>query len=331
MNTIWLALVTGLTAGGISCFAVQGGLLASTLTSIPQSKKRLATALFVTTKIISYTILGALLGFFGSSFSISSKLQGWMQIIAGVYMLATAANLLEIHSIFRYVVIQPPRIFFKLIKNETQKDIIGAGVIGALTVLVPCGITQGMMILAVSSAHAFTGALILAAFTIGTSPLFFILGVAASEFMKQKAFVYVSSVLIVLLGLNSISAGNALRGSSHTFSNYWKVVVNPSQKDDGLNSVAVMDANGIQDVKILVTTHGYRSDTRTLKVNIPVRITFNSDRAAGCVQVFTIPSYSMKTLLPQNGSQTIMFTPTKTGILPYSCAMGMYTGEFQVI
>ena len=32
MPTIWIAFLTGLTTGGLSCLAVQGGLLASTLT-----------------------------------------------------------------------------------------------------------------------------------------------------------------------------------------------------------------------------------------------------------------------------------------------------------
>jgi plastocyanin domain-containing protein len=40
---------------------------------------------------------------------------------------------------------------------------------------------------------------------------------------------------------------------------------------------------------------------------------------------------NIKKLLPINGKEVITFTPTKTGILPFSCAMGMYTGQFEVI
>jgi hypothetical protein len=108
MNTIWIALLTGLTAGGVSCLAVQGGLLASSLATVPDDKKNMGTLLFLGAKIVSYTLLGFLLGFFGASLSISSTVQGWLQIMAGLYMIATAANLLQIHPIFRYVVVQPP-------------------------------------------------------------------------------------------------------------------------------------------------------------------------------------------------------------------------------
>jgi sulfite exporter TauE/SafE len=81
-----VAFITGLTTGGLSCLAVQGGLLASSLAhqieqdyfeqSAQHKKKRLKrhqaevtrsrTAqpilLFLASKIVAYTLLGALLG-----------------------------------------------------------------------------------------------------------------------------------------------------------------------------------------------------------------------------------------------------------------------------
>lgn len=330
MNNIWFAFITGLTAGGISCLAVQGGLLASALSNLPVEKKRQGTALFIISKILAYTALGFLLGLFGNKISITSNTQGWLQIFAGLYMLATAANLLQLHPLFRYVVVQPPKWAYKLIKKESQRELFGTVVLGVLTVLVPCGITQGMMILAISSGNAVTGALLLAAFTIGTSPLFFALGYSASEFMKRKMFVYAASILIALLGINSISAGNALRGSTHTLGNYWKAISGQKQAVQ-TQTLAALDENGVQEVLMDVTASQYKPKTTTLKVNVPVKLKLNSIDAAGCIQVFTIPQYNIKKLLPRNGTEEITFTPTKTGALPFSCAMGMYTGQFQVI
>ncbi len=331
MNTIWIAFITGLTAGGVSCLAVQGGLLTSSLSSIPNDSKRAGTAIFIVSKVLAYTTLGALLGFFGSSLSITSNVQGWLQIVAGIYMLATAANLLELHPIFRYVVIQPPKWAYKLIKKESHQAAFGTAVLGALTVLVPCGITQGMMILAISSGNALTGALILAAFTIGASPLFFALGLAAETIMKRKTFVYIASALVVILGISSINAGNVLRGSNQTIQNYWKAITNTNTNNSVPQTLAATTISGIQDVTINVTSSGYTTKENTLKVGVPVKLTFKSTNVAGCVQVFTIPTYNIKKLLPENGTDEITFTPTKKGRLPFSCAMGMYTGEFQVI
>src|SRR3990167_3912491 len=97
MSNIWLAFIAGLTTGGISCFAVQGGLLASALT---EENKKKATLIFLGTKLIAYTLLGFLLGFLGSSLNISPKIQGIFQIVIGLFMVATAGRLINIHPLF---------------------------------------------------------------------------------------------------------------------------------------------------------------------------------------------------------------------------------------
>src|SRR5215208_7868059 len=88
-SQLFVAFVTGLTTGGLSCLAVQGGLLASSLAhqieqdyvqQAAQNKTRkkskvqtpvhsnsaLPILLFVIAKIVAYTLLGALLGLLGS-------------------------------------------------------------------------------------------------------------------------------------------------------------------------------------------------------------------------------------------------------------------------
>lgn len=331
MNTIWIAFVTGLTAGGVSCLAVQGGLLASSLSTVPDDKKRRGTLLFIASKIVAYTILGALLGFFGASLSISSTVQGWLQIFAGLYMLATAANLLDVHPIFRFVVIQPPKWAYKLLKTEGQRELFGTVLLGVLTVLVPCGVTQGMMILAISSGSAITGALLLCAFTLGTSPLFLLLGASTIEIMKRPLFVYLASFLIIILAINSLSAGNALRGSFHTLGNYYQVIREVTGTRVKREQTLAAVTNGVQEVEMTVTATEYKTNKTTLRVNVPVKLKLTSVNAGGCIQVFTIPQLRIKKLLPINGTEEITFTPTQKGILPFSCAMGMYTGQFEVI
>jgi sulfite exporter TauE/SafE len=69
--SLWLVFITGLTAGGLSCFAVQGGLLATTMaqralsrleTQVNSQGPLLPILLFLGTKLLAYTLLGALLG-----------------------------------------------------------------------------------------------------------------------------------------------------------------------------------------------------------------------------------------------------------------------------
>lgn len=328
MNQIWLALLTGLTTGGISCFAVQGGLLATSISNTEAKYK--SVTMFIVSKLIAYTILGAGLGAIGSSLTISPQLQGWMQIFAGVIMLLTAARLLNIHPVFRYFVIQPPKFVFKFLRNKSKVSTFFApAILGFSTILIPCGITQGMMILAIASGSAVVGAGILFAFILGTSPIFFGLGVATLEILKRKSISYIAAFVIIILGVMSINAGQILRGSAHTLQNYWKVAFSSNQNAN--TSLAKVGSDGKQYATINVSSSGYSSSVKTLKVGVPVKLSLVTNNTNGCSRAFRLPGYQISKILPQTGTETVEFTPTKTGLLTYTCSMGMYSGQFTVI
>lgn len=335
MNNVWLAFITGLTTGGISCLAVQGGLLASSVaqdeeTEVLKTKKWQKVAMFLLAKTIVYTLLGLVLGALGSSLTLSPNFLGYMQIAAGIFMILTAARLLNLHPIFRYVVIQPPKWAFRILKNQSKsKTFFAPALLGALTVLVPCGVTQAMFTVAVASGSPIYGALIMFAFTIGTSPVFFAFGLAAVEFLKKKVMVYITSVAIIVLGVLSINTGQILRGSPHTIQNYLKVLGTNTTKADSGSLALIKD--GKQDVTINVKSNGYNSSTKQIKIGVPVKLSLVSKNANGCVRSFIIPSQNISKILPVNGITEIEFTPTKTGLLDFSCGMGMYTGSFTVV
>jgi len=56
-----------------------------------------------------------------------------------------------------------------------------AAALGGLTVLIPCGVTQAMMAGAMALGTPIAGALLMAAFTLGTWPVFFGLAYGASS------------------------------------------------------------------------------------------------------------------------------------------------------
>lgn len=338
MNQIWLAFLTGLTTGGISCLAVQGGLLASTMApngEVERTKKQKfqAVTAFLGSKLLVYTILGAALGALGSAVVITPTAQGWFQILAGIFMLLTVGRLLDIHPIFRNFVIQPPRWAYRVIKTQSKDDSIFAPVIlGALTLLIPCGVTQAMMILAVSAGSPILGAAIMFAFTLGTSPVFFTLGVAALEALKRKNIRYIASFVIFILGVMAINTGQILRGSSHTLQNYQKALLASNSTKSAANAIyAKKIEGGKQEVTITVSTTGYKASADTLRLNVPARVILKSQGAQGCARAFTIPSLNLQQIVPVTGEEVLEFTPTKAGKLGFSCSMGMYTGTFNVI
>ena len=101
-NTNLLVIfLTGLITGGLTCLAVQGGLLASTISlrekeSLTEGAKQGTVRpilFFLLAKLIAYTLLGFLLGWFGSFFTLSVKAQAIMQFVVVIFMLGTALNL----------------------------------------------------------------------------------------------------------------------------------------------------------------------------------------------------------------------------------------------
>lgn len=331
MNNFWLAFITGITTGGLSCFAVQGGLLTSALAQegVGDTKylKEKSIAMFLVAKLVGYTILGFILGSIGSFVVISPKFQAWLQIIVGIYMLLTAARLMELHPIFRYFVIQPPTSLLRILRKSTQvKSFFAPALLGFLTVLIPCGVTQAMMLLSIASGSALWGAGIMFFFVLGTSPIFFLIGLAATELLKNKSFAVVAALFIIILGTLSINSGQILRGSVHTLQNYWSALI-------GTSSVANQTSivNGKQEVTITVTGGGYKTNINTLKRGVPVKLTLVTNNVMSCARAFVIPSLNYSKILPVTGTTEFEFTPEELGQLTYTCSMGMYSGSFNVI
>ncbi len=326
LSLITLAFFTGLTSGGFSCVAIQGGLMSSALSRVPQ--KGVGLASFLIAKLIAYILLGFFLGVVGSGLQISFTIQGWIQIFAGLYMLASAANLMEIHPIFRYTVITPPKFLFKLAKNTTKTEsIFTPAILGAFTIFLPCGVTQSMMLLALSTGSGLNGALLMGVFTLATIPQFIAIGVTASIFFSKKIFRLGASLAVAYVGLLSINTGQILRGSPHTFQNYTYVLRHSSPNE----ALAAPTESGIQIVNVAVSTNGYAMSSHVLKAGIPVLLTLNATGVQGCARDFSIPSLGITKQLPENGTETLSFTAPQKGLLTYSCNQGLHVGSFEVI
>jgi hypothetical protein len=190
-----------------------------------------------------------------------------------------------------------------------------------------------MFVYAIASGNALTGAAIMFAYTLGTSPVFFALGVTAAHLMKKKAFNYATAGLILILGLMAINTGQVLRGSSHTFENYKNAIFSPVKKEIEIGEVAGVSNDGFQEVTINVVSGGYVSDVDSIKAGVPTRLKLVTNNTAGCSRAFVIPKlrYQVQVTLPATGEEVVEFTPTETGTLSYNCSMGMYTGRLNVI
>lgn len=336
---LWVVFLTGLTVGGLTCLAVQGGLLASIIAAREEddleegkTKKHtiFPTLAFLATKLIAYTILGFILGGFGGALNISSSVQVWMQFIAGLYMIAIALNLLNVHPIFRYFVIQPPRFLTRLVRNQSKsKDLFAPAFLGAMTIFIPCGTTLAMETLAISSANAFLGASVMAAFILGTMPVFFGVGYITTilgDNFKAR-FLKIAGLAVLYLGITSANGALVAGGSPITLPSISiDLSGNRNQAQDTQNDTPIT-----QNPEINIKANGYFPNIIRVKVGQTVNLTLKSTDAFSCASAFRIPSLNIAKNLQPNDTQLISFVPTQTGQIQFNCSMGMYRGIIEVI
>lgn len=339
MINLWVIFLTGLTVGGLTCLAVQGGLLASVITAREEETQKntkkhalYATGVFLVAKFIAYTILGFLLGAFGGAINIGGNVQTFMQLLAGLYMVAVALSLLNIHPIFRYVIIQPPRFLTRLVRNQSKsKDIFAPALLGAMTVFIPCGTTVAMEALAISSTSAVLGGSIMAVFILGTIPLFFGIGLITSflgEAFKLN-FLKLAAVAVIYLGVTSANGALIALGSPITLQSLaenFPITLSFSDSEEEQTSLETS-----QNLNIDVTSYGYAPNYLRVKKGQLVTLTLRSKDAYSCASAFRIPSLGIAKNLKANETQVITFTPNKEGRIPFSCSMGMYRGVIEVI
>ena len=346
---LFLIFLTGLTTGGISCLALQGGLLASVIANQKEkehenntdngntssaSKDWLPIVMFLVAKLTIHTILGFFLGLLGSVISLSLGLRLTFQILTALFMFATAMNLLNVHPIFRYIAFQPPKFLQRLVRNSSKsKAIFAPSILGLMTIFIPCGITQAMEVLAINSGSPISGALIMFSFVLGTSPLFGILGFATTKLSEgwYKKFTKFASAALIIMAIYSINSALLVINSPITLNRIFSPIANIFSNKDISNPTDSVIKGDVQQVTIEVQNTSYNPNYIRVKKGIPVELTLKSNGVYSCALSFVFQEYGIRTALQSTDVKTFNFTPVNTGKYQYSCSMGMYRGIMEVV
>ncbi|PKN98744.1 MAG: hypothetical protein CVU42_11040 [Chloroflexi bacterium HGW-Chloroflexi-4] len=342
MLSLWVAFITGLTTGGLSCMAVQGGLLASSLanqiekevggpgTKTKQKKSpkiALPITLFLTAKLIAYTLMGALLGALGSVLQVTPTMRAILQFLIAIFMIGNALRMLNVHPIFRYFSFEPPasvtRFIRKKAKNKTS--LFTPIFLGALTILIPCGITQSMMAGAIATGSPLLGAALMFAFTLGTSPVFFILSYFATKLgsLLEKQLVRVVAVVLLVLGLLSIDTGLNLLGSPYSITKLLQTNTQPKVAE-----MLPVESQSANVITLNVVNSGYQPNVLQAPADTELTLNLITKNTNSCSRAFLIPELNISELLDQTGTKSVLIPAQPAGKkIAFTCSMGMYTGE----
>ncbi|HWQ79749.1 MAG TPA: sulfite exporter TauE/SafE family protein [Anaerovoracaceae bacterium] len=313
----------------VHCIAMCGGINLSQC--IPQSGdqggSRFASLgpsfLYNFGRVISYTIIGGIVGALGSAISFSGVFRGSVQLAAGVFMVIMGVNMLGIFPWLRRFNPRMPKVFAQKIDAEKGRS-KSPLYVGLLNGLMPCGPLQAMQLYALSTGSVTKGALSMLLFSLGTVPLMFGLGALSSVLSKKftRKVMTVGAVLVVVLGLSMFTNGWSLSGLSNI------AFANTPEASEGTSDIAVED--GVQIINSTLSSGRYPAIT--VQAGIPVKWTIDAPNGSinGCNNRIIIPEYNIEYQF-ESGENVIEFTPDKTGKFQYSCWMGMIRGSITVV
>ncbi|MEO3828412.1 sulfite exporter TauE/SafE family protein [Actinomadura sp. B10D3] len=321
---------TGLLAGGTTCAAVQLGLLtgavscgceapgegaAGTESAHREVRAGLVrpVAAFLAAKLVSHTLLGALLGLAGGALQPGPRLRGAILAAAALMLAVFALDLLG----FR-----PAR---RLVRRREAEEcrLPRSGrpaALGAATVLLPCGLTLSAELLAVSSGSALGGAAVMAGFVLGTAPLFGLVGVTVG---RSLAAVRGRLTAVLAVGLLAVAGWTLVAGLR--LGGWFPDGGAAAAASDAARFVST-DASGTQIVTVWALDRGYRPSALSARAGVRTVLVVKTAGTRGHTRAFTIPSLGRDVILPETGETRIDLGAPGPGRMRFVCASGHFPG-----
>jgi sulfite exporter TauE/SafE/copper chaperone CopZ len=198
------AFIYGLVASVSSCMAVVGSVVLSLSASYSKSsEKRIPLTLFHISRIVTFIILGGVLGLIGSLFTLNQYAYLLINTVLFVVMIIMGLSITELFpSLNKFQIRLPKQLTRSVIsKDQYSQMFIFPILLGAVTFFLPCGFTQSMQFEAMASGTFLQGAMLLGLFSLGTLPALSLISFSAvklSEGKYKKLFFMTSGILVVI-------------------------------------------------------------------------------------------------------------------------------------
>ena len=196
-------------AGSLHCVGMCGGLVAFV------GGSRTSAALYHAMRGLAYLALGAAAGAVGAAVDFGGAALGWSRVamvVAGVTMLGFGFAALARARGHRLPKMPVPdrlrRVFARAHHAASvQGPMARAGLLGALTALLPCGWLYAFVLTAAGTGSAGSGSLIMLAFWAGTVPALLAVGLGVRLFATplMRRAPALTAWLLVAIGITTLS------------------------------------------------------------------------------------------------------------------------------
>jgi len=201
--TYGTAFVVGVVASLSTCMAVVGGLVLSmSATFAKEGDKVKPQIMFHAGRVVSFFVLGGVIGAIGSAFTLNTTATFVLGIIIGLVMLILGINLLDVLPWAKRLQPSMPKFISKKAHkvsdlNHTLTPIL----VGIATFFLPCGFTQSMQLYTLSTGSFIKGGITMLAFALGTFPVLALVSFSSFSIKNSKnsGVFWKSAGLIVIM------------------------------------------------------------------------------------------------------------------------------------
>ena len=290
-------------------------------------------------KLVSYVLVGLLLGAIGSAFNLNG-VRPWIMFAAGAFMIVIGLGMTGRFPWASRMTPRPPKFLITALSKLRRKAKADAeeGVasiatpisFGLLTGLMPCAPLQAAQLAAAGTGNMLYGGIAMLAFGLGTAPLMLGFGVASSMIPKdwKHRMTVALAVVVMVFGLVFINRAATLVGSPVTFNSVRTALLGTGAAPS--NSTFAKGADGVVEVLLTIENNKYVPSTVTIPANTPVRLVVDRKEAVSCSNAIVFPQLGVQSALADNAVTNVDLPATKAGTYTMTCGMGMMSGTLVV-
>jgi sulfite exporter TauE/SafE/copper chaperone CopZ len=328
----------GLAAGISSCAALVGGLILTVQKNWLDSpenrpgRKYLPFILFNASRLVTYALLGGLLGLLGSSIKISIAGSAILTIVISVFMVLVGMQMLGVKWL-QGISLNPFRRLFNqgYEKGNTTSALYPVSM-GAITFFVPCGFTIIAQTQAIGSGSFRMGFLSLGAFALGTLPVLALISFTSVKLHSNPrfshAFQLFSGLLVIFFALFTINGQAGVLGMPQLSNVFAQANNSQSEAESWAPEITYVPAptdadQNLQLMQMEVRGFEYFPKVIQIKANMPTRFEITDNGSIGCARAVYPRGLYGQIIQLQPGLNTVEFTSPAPGTYQISCSMWM--------
>lgn len=339
-----LFFLFGVAASLASCAALVGGVLLSMAKQWNEVyidrdttwERAQPHVLFHIGRLISFTVLGGVLGIIGlllgKVFSAGGEgsllpveLTAFIIMLVSVLMLVLGLQMLGVKWAGK-LQLTMPKFLGRFIANEENFQGKWAPMaVGAGTFFLPCGFTIVVQTLALTTGNPLQSALMLLLFALGTLPMLGLISFSGVGLTRKPHFTAIFNLVAGML---------VIFFAVYNFNSQLNVFSLPSLSDiTTAPAVAATTSNNaeVQVISMEASSYGYSPSNFTVKAGVPVRWEINDIGTSGCTNAIIARGLITGQVNLRRGMNIVEFTPTQRKTYKFSCWMGMVTGTINVV